>query len=219
MRVLITNAATPLGQTLAEKLGHTHQLRLTDDDTVTTDREFVQSELDHDEATDALVANIDAIVYLAYAPRPGDDETTWLDHNSRRLYNLLIAASETSIKRVIVLSTLELFTPYNDVLPVGNHWKPLPSCEPAVLGAHLAEFTAREFAHSHALKVSVARIGHLVRSAEVADQPFDPLWLDERDLAPTIERILEKSGCEGDSQYSVTHILSDPDRFSKEADG
>ena len=215
MRILITGAATILGKTLAERLDG-YQLRLTDSEAVTTDKEFIQSELNHDESTDALVADIDAIVHQAYAPRPGDNETTWLDHNSRRTYNLLWAAAETAIKRVVLLSTLDLFAPYDEDLTVGENWKPLPSCAPAILGAHLAEFTAREFAHSHALKVTVARLGHLVRAEEVADQPYDPMWLDERDAIQAIERVIEKPATERRSQYGVAHILSDAARFAVE---
>ena len=212
MRVLITGAATDLGQALATGLGQTHQLRLTDRDPVETDCEFVQSELGHDDTTDALIADIDAIVHQAYAPRSGDGEIDWLDHNSRRIYNLLLAASEAAVERVVVLSTLDLFTPYDENLTVGENWKPLPSCAPAVLGAHLAEFTAREFAHSQALQVTIARLGHLVRADEVADQPYDPMWLDERDAARAVDQVLKIGAQRRRSQYGVVHIQSDSDR-------
>ena len=213
MRVLITGAATPFGQTLAADLADTHQLRLTDCEAITTEREFVQSALGHDETTDALVADIDIIIHQAYAPRPADGETTWLDHNSRRTYNLLLAASEAAVKHVILVSSIDLFAPYDDNLTVGEHWKPLPSCEPAILGAHLAEFTTREFAHSHALKVTIVRLGHLVRAEEVSSQSYDPMWLDESDAVQAVENILAKGNSERRSQYGIAHILSNPERF------
>ena len=212
MHVLITGAATDLGQALATNLGQAHQLRLTDHDALATDHEFIQSELGHDETTDALVADIDAIVHQAYAPRPDDDQTTWLDHNSRRTYNLLLAASQVTVKRVVVLSTLDLFAPYDEKLTVSENWKPLPSCEPAILGAQLAEFTAREFAHSQALQVTIARLGHLVRADEIADQPYDPMWLDGRDAAQAVAQILHKGTQGRRYQYGVVHIQSDSPR-------
>lgn len=212
MRVLITGAATAFGQALATALSEEHQLRLNDHESISTDCEFIQSELNHDETTDALVADIDIIVHQAYTPRPSDGETAWLDHNSRRTYNLLLAASEAAVKHVILISTLDLFTPYDDHLTVSEHWQPLPSCEPAILGAHLAEFTTREFAHSHALQVTVARLGHLVRSEEVEDQPYDPMWLDERDATHAINRILAKVAKGRHRQYGVVHFQSDAQR-------
>ena len=80
-----------------------------------------------------------------------------------------------------------------------------PPATPAVLGAHLAEFTAREFAHSHELHITIARLGHLVRAEEVADQPYDPVWLDERDAAQAVGQIVEKGPT---SQYNAIHIQS-----------
>ena len=56
MRVLITGAASPLGQAIAARLRTDYQVRLTDREEVSTDLEFVRSDLGHDEATDALVA-------------------------------------------------------------------------------------------------------------------------------------------------------------------
>lgn len=207
MHVLITHAATALGQALATGLGQAHQLRLTDPEP----RVGIQSDLGHGPATDALVQDIDAIVHLAYAPRPGDGATTWLEQNSRCTYNLLWAAAGAAVERVVVLSTLDLFAPYDADITVNETYKPLPSCEPAVLGAHLAEFTAREFAHSHALPVLVVRLGHLVRTEAVAGQPYDPLWLDERDAAQAVGLILQQDAPTPGS-YSALHIQSDSAR-------
>lgn len=201
MRVLITNAATSLGQALADELGDAHQVRLTDFEP----RAGVQSDLGHDSETDELVKDIDIVVHLAYAPRDGDSEITWLDRNTRGTYNLLLAAAAAEVEHLILLSTLDLFAPYEEDLTVDETWKPLPSCTPAVLGAHLAEFTAREFAHSHEFHLTIARLGHLVRAEEVADLPYDPMWLDERDAAQAVAQLVQK-GPSG--QYSAIHIQS-----------
>ncbi len=201
MRVLITNAATSLGQALKTGLGDAHQLRLTDPEP----RFGIQCDLGHSPDTDALVKHIDAVVHLVYAPRTGDGEITWLDRNTRGTYNLLLAAAAAEVEHVILLSTLDLFTPYEANLTVDETWQPRPSCTPAILGAHLAEFTAREFAHSHDLRVTIARLGHLVRAAEVAEQPYDPIWLDERDAAQAVNQIVQKGPA---SQYNAIHIQS-----------
>ena len=212
MRILITGATTSLAQTLAATLRETHQVRLTDHDVLSTDLAFVESELGHDESTDSLVKDIDAIVHQAYVPRPGEDETTWLDRNSRCIYNLLLAASEAAVEHFVLLSTLDLFAPYDTDMAVSETWKPLPSCEPTILGAHLAEFTASEFCHSHALQVTIARLGHLAREAETGQEPYDPIWLDERDAAQAVGQILEKGAALRASRYSVVHIQSDSAR-------
>ncbi|MGY8824251.1 MAG: NAD-dependent epimerase/dehydratase family protein [Candidatus Latescibacterota bacterium] len=171
MNLLITGAATSLGKALASSLRDQHTLRLTDKGPLDTDLDFTQSQLGHDESTDELVKGIDA--------------------NSRRHYNLLLAAAEAEVKSVIVLSTLDFFLTYPEHMTVSEDWKPLPTTDPAQLGAHLAEFTAREFAHSHALDVVIVRLGHVVHADRIAGQAYDPIWLDERDAARAIDLIVQ----------------------------
>ncbi len=221
MNLLITNAASQLGQALADGLKESYNLRLTDKDPLNTDLEFIQSELGHDEATDALVKNIDTIVHLAYAPRDDDSQTEWLDANTRRHYNLLLAASEADVKTVLLLSTLDLFLPYDEDMTVSEHWQPLPSTDPDLLGVHLAEFTAREFAHSHALDIVITRLGHVVRAEATIDQTYDPMWLDERDAVQAVKIILQKRADLDQRRHRNYHILhlqsvSPRARFSSE---
>jgi len=221
MRVLITGAASPLAKAIADSLCTDHQVSLTDKEQISTDLEFVRSDLGHDEATDALVQGIDAIVHLAYAPRPNDGENEWLDVNSRRHYNLLLAASEADVSFALVISTLDLFQPYDVGMTVGEHWQPQPNTSPAQLGAHLAEFTAREFAHSNALDVAVLRLGHVVLSEEVAEQAYDPMWVDQRDAARAVDLFLQKRetlDLHRPRSYQVFHLqsVSDRARFSSE---
>ena len=55
MRVLITSAALELPRELATSLGSNHQVRLTDRSDVSTDLEFIQCDLGHDQTTNGLV--------------------------------------------------------------------------------------------------------------------------------------------------------------------
>ena len=221
MRILITGAASALGQAIAVGLRTRHQLRLTDSVSLDTDLEFVASDLGQDERTDALVKDIDAIVHLAYTPREGDAENAWLDANSRRHYNLLLAASEAGVQCVLLLSTLDLFQSYDVDMAVSENWQPQPNTDPTQLGAHIAEFTAREFAHSNALDIVILRLGHIVHADRVAGQPFDPMWLDERDAARAVECILQKHQITDKRpmrHYHVLHLqsVSERARFSSD---
>lgn len=221
MRVLITGAASPLATAIADSLRTDHQVRLTDKKEISTDLEFVRSDIGHDEATDALVQGVDAIVHLTHTPHPNDGQNEWLDINSRRHYNLLLAASEADVPFALVISTLDLFQPYDVEMTVGEHWQPLPNTSPAQLGAHLAEFTAREFAHSNALDVAVLRLGHVVLSEDVAEQKYDPMWVDQRDAARAVDLLLQKRKTldpRRSRSYHVLHLqsVSDRARFSSE---
>ena len=191
MKLLITGAASRLGEHLADGLRDTHPLRLTDRVEVDTDLEFVRCELGHDESTDRLVAGVDAIVHLAHAPRAGDAEIDWINVNTRGTYNLLTAAAEAGVGRVLLLSTLDLFRAYDEDMVVMEDWRPRPGCEPDTLGPHLAEFVAREFAHSHALRVLVLRLGHVVTAEEAGEREYDPMWLDARDAVGAVAAFLQ----------------------------
>jgi len=210
MNILITGAATPLGQHLAAGLRAAHQLRLTDRVPVDTDLDFALSDLDHDDSTDQLVAGTDAIVHQPYLPGEGDGETAWIDASTRCTYNLLLAATQAGVQQVIYLSTLDLFLLYDEDMAVSEEWRPRPSCQPDTLGPHLGEFIAREFAHAHALKVLIVRLGHVVTAEETREKPFDPMWVHVRDVAGAVQAALQQEL----PDFSVFHLQarSEPSR-------
>lgn len=209
MKLLITGAASTLGTHLADGLREAHSLRLTDRTAIDTDLEFVRCELGHDESTDRLVAGVDAIVHLAHTPRAGDPEADWIDVNTRCTYNLLTAAQEAGVGRVLLLSTLDLFRAYAEEMAVTEEWRPRPGCEPDTLGPHLAEFVAREFAHSHALAVLVLRLGHVVTAAEARQREYDPMWIDARDaVAGVAAALLEEDW----RPFGVVHLQHQGER-------
>ena len=73
-----------------------------------------------------------------------DDQ--WLDC-ARETFELFLAASRLGIHRIVVLSSMEVLANYpTDIPHLMPAWQPRPSCDPASLGAHLAEFVARQFA-------------------------------------------------------------------------
>ncbi len=90
------------------------------------------------------------------------DDAAWLDEATRGCFNLLCAATAAEVRRVIVVSCLDVFAPYGENLTVDENFRPRPSVAPTQLGPHLTEFLAREFAHTHGgLNVTVVRIGLL----------------------------------------------------------
>ena len=212
MNLLLTHAASPLGQALAQGLRSSHQLRLSARAVLDTDLDFVRSELGHDESTDELVAGIDAIVYLPEPAPQTNDSSAWIDACTRCTYNLLLAASSAGVKQVIYLSTLDLFLPYDEDMTVNERWRPQPSCEPHILGPYLGEFVAEEFAHQHALQLVCLRLGHVIRAEEAKGKPFDPMWIEINDVVQAVQHTLEKEL----PRFAVFHLqsISERARFS-----
>ena len=94
-RVLVAGADDELAQGLCGSLVDAqHVVRLTHEEPLSWVEEggawvqFFESRLQNEAATDVLVSGCSTLVIL---PRRGGHE--WLDYNTRRMHNLLLAAS------------------------------------------------------------------------------------------------------------------------------
>ena len=149
MKILIRNGDWWLGEQLTERLtsdGHTVE-------TITYD-----TEIGHDEATDELVKGADAIIAFGYVKEA--DAPTQIDCSTRQLYNLLFAASNAGTKRCIYVSSLELFSDYEENLTVTEKWRSLPpSDNSALLACHLGEIVCKEFARDRLVQTATVRLG------------------------------------------------------------
>ena len=187
--ILITSAHSPLAQFLADGLKDKYPIRLTERIPVRTAHEFVECALDPDSATNLAVRGSQAIVHVA-EPLPADTAEQQLDLLTRCTYNLLWAAAQESVPRVVLLSTLEVMTGYPADFTVAETWRPRPAMQPRVLAKHLGEFTCREFAREGKSGIVVLRLGKVVRASEAAGQPFDPMWVEERDVVQAVSAAL-----------------------------
>ena len=160
MKVLITSAAAGLSRQLASSLGDDHEILLTDRDEVSTPFRFVRSDLNHTPPTNDLVRGVDVIVHSG-AVDPSASVSDQLDHQMRCTYNLLKAAWEERVPRVVYLSSLRLMEGYDPSFAVTERWKPTPTLEPPVLCYHLGEIVCREFARERKIEVTILRLGEI----------------------------------------------------------
>ena len=186
MRVLVTGAASALGQEVAAALAvdDSAQLRLLDDCVAQRqDGEWIAARLTDPDAVRQAVRDVDAVVHTGGPPPASESEEVMLDRATRGTHVLLQAAVEAGIKRFVYGSTLEVFRAYPDTVYVTEYYKPLPPTEMAVLARYLGEITCREFAREYPITVTALRLGKLVREEEVAGQECDLMWVDIRDAA------------------------------------
>ena len=177
MRVLITSAASHLPQELAESLNGSHQIRLTDRKEVSSDLEFVRSDLDHRAPTNELVRGIDAIVHFGDVD-PAASVSDQLDFQMRCTYNLLWAAAEEGVPRFIYISSLRLMDGYDEGLAVTERWRPVPTVDVPVLCYHLGEFVCREFAREGKINVVCLRLGEITPDTNSDPSP-SALYVDD----------------------------------------
>lgn len=168
MKVLITSAGTALAQALAADLSQQHEVTLTDVVDVSTDLAFRQCELGHEGDTESLVDGMDAIVHVAQLPERQRSDEGEIDFQTRRTYNLMVAAREKNVGHVVYVSSLSLFETCDPNWNVTEQWAPRPSTDAGPLGKYLGEFTCREFAREHAVRVTCMRLGEVGGDGDTA---------------------------------------------------
>ena len=169
-KLLIAGGTAPFAGWLAAHLqSQGHQVRVTATSAPTAPLpagvEFVLCQLGHEDEYslgEAVYFGCEQIVLLTNCTAFGSTDANWLDVATRGNFNLLCAACGRDVRRVIVVSCLDIFASYAEDLAVDENFRPRPSLAPTQLGPHLTEFLAREFAHTHGgLNVTVARVGML----------------------------------------------------------
>lgn len=221
--LLITSSSSPIGSSLANYLADRYNVRRTErrsnlppSNVIPGQRLFpaVACALADDTTTRMIVAGVDGIVHVS-EPLPGDSQVQQMDAATHGTYNLIRAAIEHKVRRVVYLSTLDLMTAYDPSFTVSESWSPRPPAGGRALAKHLGEFTCREFAREGKISIVVLRVGTVVRSEEVAGKPFDPLWVDERDVAQAVAAALVlkmEDTIYSSANWAVFHIGSDSPR-------
>lgn len=197
MRVLITSAETALAQALAADLSRQHEVTLTDVSELTTEFPFRQCELGHDGETESLVDGMDAVVHVAELPQCQRSDEREVDFQTRCTYNLMVAAREKNIGHVVYLSSLSLFETCDPNWNVTEQWAPRPSTDAGPMGKYLGEFTCREFAREHSVRVTCLRLGEVGGAGDTA--------LSVKDAVRAIASALKIEG----PMWRVLHVQSE----------
>jgi nucleoside-diphosphate-sugar epimerase len=99
---------------------------------------------------------------------------------------------------------------YDEAFQVDEDWRPIPG-DSVGLAEYLGEYVCREFAREGKLSMTVLRLGKVIRAEDFAGQPFDPLWVDRRDIAQAVSLALAAQLAAGGPRlgaWSIFHILS-----------
>ena len=72
---------------------------------------------------------------------------------------LLQAAREAGVKRLVLISSLDLMRGYDERFVVTAEWQPRPAANAQALAPHLAELVGREIARTGDIEVVALRFG------------------------------------------------------------
>ena len=131
-QVLITSGDSELAQVIAKELSNDYRVKLTGLTSIQSNFSYTRCQLGHDSSTDKLVRGVDTIVHVSEPPKNAT-EPELLDHQTRRTYNLLRAATQAGVRRLLYLSTLKLMTGYDKAFLVSERWRALPTTDPRLL--------------------------------------------------------------------------------------
>ena len=165
MRVLVTGAASALGQEVAAALeAENAELRLLDDCAASRqDVEWVAGRLMDPDAVWQAVRNVDAVVHTGEPPpAPESEETCSTERRAVRTCCFRRRWRPAS-SGLCTAAPLKYFARIPDTVYVTEYYKPLPPPELAVLARYLGEITCREFAREYPISVTALRLGKLVR--------------------------------------------------------
>ena len=201
MNVLITSASIPVVMDIAIELSSIHKLIITDTKDVSSSIKFICSAIGHDSDTNDLVKGMDVIIHSGFLNK-SDNESSQLDYHMRCTYNLLWAAWEEKVPRVVYLSSLTQMDKYEEDLAVTERWRPLPRTDTQSLSYHLGEYVCREFAREDKLKVVCLRLGDIVNNG-VDPESSSSVYID--DVVSAIDKALSYDA----SGWDIFHVQSD----------
>ena len=208
MRVLITGGATRLAQDLAETLSVRHDVVLMDriEHLPALNYEVATGTLSHTGATNALVRGMDAIVHGSDTGL-GESESDRLDLAMRCTYNLLWAAAEEGVGRVVLLSSLQVLAGYDEDMTVTETWRPVPTTDLDVLSHYLSESVCREFGRERKTGIICLRLGDLVWGDEGEGvRSSSALYFD--DAVQAVERAMAAERPAAGPDWKLLHIQS-----------
>ena len=216
MKVLVTNGGTRLSRIVAGSLAGEHVVRLTGHSPIEDAPDGVEaagSNLGHDDATNDLVRGMDAIVHSG-EPDPDASVSEQLDAAMRCTYNLLTAAADEGVPRLVYLSSLAVMQGHAEDHTVSERWRPMPGTDVSALCYHFGEYVCREFGRAARVDVVCLRLGDLV---EEGGAPGTTSALYPRDAVQAVEKALALGDAETEPVYqepvirptwSVFHIQS-----------
>lgn len=154
MRVLLSPGESELARALRDGLtGHEAVLD-------------VDPEIDAESDARTVASGFDAVLWAGLPDGDSDgpdDASAALDRATRLAHDLLSAAAESGVGRCVYLSSLRLLAGYGEHHTVTEGWRPLPpSDDPALIGCHLGEQIALEFARERRMEVVTVRLGYPV---------------------------------------------------------
>lgn len=211
--VLITGAAGNIGGKLAAHFRETGQyhLRLIDRE---PGEEIIGADISTwDEDWAEHFVDVDTVVHLAGDPHGNASWDSVLRLNVRATQNVLRAARQAKVRRVVFASTNQVMLGYRfreDVPKVTTDLPPAP-LSPYGISKLFCEELGRGFAAETGISFIALRIGYFQRGENLPGPHMligewgQSMWLSNRDMMHAVERAIEVE----DVSFAIINLESD----------
>jgi uronate dehydrogenase len=200
MRILVTGAAGYVGRRVVGELSTVHEIRGGDLRPPSADPAHLRLDVTNFGEVLAATRGCDAVVHLAVASgHEGEFEDAAFnqvrfDVNVRGTWNVLEAARQTGVRRVVFTSSLMVVWGYPPPAWVAGDAPPRPVGTYA-LTKQLGEVMCRHYAQQHGMSIVCLRISKPIDPNDPAwrGKKVRPQWLAFADLARAYRLAVERS--------------------------
>ena len=207
-RILITGATGNVGLLLVDRLAVDYDIVQQGRTPKTEEQETVLRRVDLTDYADvlALMDGIDTVVHLAGEASPEGEWESVLSANIVGYRNVLEAAREAGVRRVVFASSNHAMGMYDryEEWPVYPHHVPRPDSLYGVSKV-FGEALGRFYHDEHGLEVINLRIGWYSEDPTTTDEDvLRAMWLSGDDTAQVVRRAIE-----AEVRYGVYYAISD----------
>lgn len=213
MKILLTGASGYLGQAFLKELGHKYSIRVIGRKSVEGNLEFVKGDIRiYDNVLNAA-NGVDIIVHLAaFAPEVKKEARNqdFFDSNIKGTFNILQAAVDAKVKKIIYASSICAVGYEGLELPVKENARPNPSDGMYGLSKYFGEQLCQSYTKWYGITTLCLRLATVVPKHEIIFplDPNTPNWfgyVDIRDVVQALDLAVETTNV----KHGVFHICAE----------
>jgi len=213
VKILLTGASGYVGQAFLKKYGRRYDIRVFGRSPVEGGFEFVKGDIRVYDDVFRAAAGADVIVHLAaFAPEVKEKsmDENFFDYNVKGVFNVLQAAVDAKVKKVVCASSICAVGYEGLELPVKESARPNPSDGMYGLSKYLGEILCEFYSKWHGISTICLRTATVVPQHEiiVPHDPNTPSWFGYVHIDDVVEAYDLAINADG-IKHGVFHISAE----------